>query len=174
MQVKNLFVFSALMTTLLIFSCNPQKKLARQKHEYMESTYADVKKTVTEAEVTILNDTLKVLFPENLLFKRGGADINESTYPIMQRFASALLLHNKTNVLINGHTDSTGNADINQKLSQARADSAATVLELYKIPSSRLSEWGFGSRQPIADNNTEEGRAKNRRVEFIILYKVEN
>src|ERR1700748_3661390 len=98
MQLKSLFICIASFMTVLFVSCNPQKRLARQKHAYMESTYADVKKTVTEAEVSILNDTLKVLFPENLLFKKGGANINVETYPVIQRFANALLAHSKTNV----------------------------------------------------------------------------
>jgi outer membrane protein OmpA-like peptidoglycan-associated protein len=161
------------LITLFLSSCNPQKKLARQKHEYMESTYVDIKKAVVEADVTILNDTLKVLFPENLLFQKGGATIFDTTYPIMERFAGALLVHNKTAVLINGHTDNTGSDELNEKLSKDRADAAAKVLAHFKVPENRLSEWGFGSRRPIAENNTEAGRTKNRRVEFIILYKVE-
>lgn len=173
MQLKSLFTYISLFGAVLIASCNPQKRLARQKHTYMENTYKDVKKSVTEAEVSILNDTLKVLFPENLLFKKGGADINEATYPVMQRFANALLAHRRTDVLVNGHTDNTGSDEVNQRLSRARADSAASALIFYKVPASRLSQWGFGSRQPIADNGTEEGRTKNRRVEFIILYKVQ-
>ena len=171
MKFKSLFVLSAL--ALPVFpSCNPQKKLAKKRHAYMEQTYVDIKKAVVEADVSILNDTLKVLFPDNLLFPKGSATINATTYPIMERFANALLIHNKTSVLVNGHTDNTGSNEVNEKLSSDRADSAGAALVHYNVPASRLAYWGFGSRKPIADNNTEEGRAKNRRVEFIILYSV--
>lgn len=173
MKLKYLFL-GLVPAVFLLFSCKSQQRMAAIKqHKYMEDTYAEIKKTVSEAEVTILNDTLKVLFPENLLFKNGSANISETTYPIMQRFANALMVYSKTHILVNGHTDNTGEKELNDALSKSRADSAAAVLILYKVPVSRLEFWGFGSRQPIADNSTAEGRTKNRRVEFIILYKQE-
>jgi outer membrane protein OmpA-like peptidoglycan-associated protein len=173
--MKLKYLFGALAPVFfLFFSCKSQQHIAAKKqHKYMENTYAEIKRTVSEAEVTILNDTLKVLFPENLLFKNGSSSISETTYPIMKRFADALIVYSQTHILVNGHTDNTGEKEMNNALSKSRADSAAAVLMLYKVPASRLEFWGFGSRQPIADNSTAEGRTKNRRVEFIILYKQE-
>jgi len=168
----NFAVMGVLALTLLA-ACNPQRRLARKQHKYMERAYLEIKNDVKEAEVSILNDTLKVLFPENLLFEKGKAGIALSTYPIMERFAKALLLYNNTHVLVNGHTDNTGSDEINNALSRQRADSAGALLIYYKVPQQRLQFWGMGSRHPIADNNTDTGRSRNRRVEFIILYKVE-
>lgn len=158
------------MPVFLLYSCSPAKKMAKKKHTYMEAAYVSLKDAVNEAEVTILNDTIKVLFPEHLLFKKSSAEINEATSPLMQRFAKALNQYNKTSILINGYTDNTGTEDINGKLSQQRADSARAMLDKFEVGSLRMFTWGMGKSNPIADNNTEEGRRRNRRVEFIILY----
>lgn len=157
---------------LLLYSCNSQQRLAKKKHQYMEQIYVDVKSAINQAEVTIINDSLKVLFPSNLLFETNGANINTQTYPVMERFANVLIKYTQTDVLVNGYTDNTGTYEVNKILSKERADSASALLIHYKVPASRLSFWGHGSNNAIGDNNTEEGRARNRRVEFIILYKV--
>jgi outer membrane protein OmpA-like peptidoglycan-associated protein len=172
-MIKKFLLLLAIPMLAILFACNPQKKLARKTHTYMESAYTDLKKAVNEAEVTILNDTVKVLFPEHLLFQKNSAQINKETYPIMQRFANALNKYNKTSILINGYTDNTGGDDINKKLSQNRADSARSLLNTYTVESGRMFTWGLGSESPITNNNSEDGRRKNRRVEFIILYSYE-
>lgn len=154
----------------VLYSCNPQKKMAKKKHTYMEATYKTLKEAVNEAEVTILNDTVKVLFPEHLLFQKNSAEINDNTASLMQRFAKALNMYPQTSILVNGYTDVTGGDDINAKLSQHRADSAKSRLQTFSVEKDRMFTWGLGSANPIADNNTESGRRRNRRVEFIILY----
>ncbi|WP_118973483.1 OmpA family protein [Taibaiella koreensis] len=157
----------------LLYSCSAAKKTAKKQHSYMESAYATLKDAVNEAEVTILNDTIKVLFPEHLLFKKSSAEINEATTPLMQRFGKALNQYDKTSILVNGYTDNTGTDGINETLSKQRADSAKNMLERFDVLKSRIFTWGMGKTNPIGDNNTEEGRRRNRRVEFIILYNYE-
>ncbi len=169
MNRKFLLLF-VLPLLAILYSCNTQKKMAKKKHTYMESAYVALKDAVNEAEVTILNDTVKVLFPEHLLFQKNSAEINEATSPLMQRFAKALNQYNKTSILINGYTDITGGEEINGKLSQNRADSARSLLKTFAVDQGRMYTWGLGASNPIAENNTESGRRKNRRVEFIILY----
>ena len=89
--------------------------------------------------------------------------------PSMHRFANALNKFHHTNVLITGYTDSVGTDEYNNRLSSERADTAkASLVQLTVLPE-RIKTWGMGKRYPIASNETEEGRAKNRRVEFIIL-----
>ena len=68
---------------------------------------------------------------------------------------------------VQGHTDNTGNAALNQALSEQRAAAIVAKLVEMGISPSRLSAKGFGQSSPIADNSTDEGRAKNRRVEFV-------
>ena len=157
--------------TLLAASCGAGRKMAKQ-HKYIQDTYKGLKEAVNEAEVTILNDTIKVLFPEHLLFQKSAADINTQTYPLMGRFANALVKYHKTDILINGYTDNTGSEEFNSNLSKARAQNAKSLLVQGGVDSSRMLTWGMGSGNPIADNNTPQGKSRNRRVEFIILYSL--
>jgi outer membrane protein OmpA-like peptidoglycan-associated protein len=170
MTLRGLIIVLVLPLLAVLLSCDPQKRLARKKHQYMESAYKTIKSSVSEAEVTVLNDSVKVLFPEHLLFQKGSSTINRDVYPLMQRFATALNLYSKTSILVNGYTDSSGAEELNKRLSAQRADSADALLKKYNVPAERLMRWGMGSTNPIADNSTENGRRKNRRVEFIILY----
>lgn len=158
-----------------LYACGNKRKLAKEasaRHQYMQKTYTGLRDSIQEAQVTILNDTIKVLFPENVLFDHGSPDIYKETYPIMNRFANALNTYNKTAILINGYTDNTGTDAINEKLSADRAKNAKSLLTQYNVDSTRMLTWGRASSNPIADNSTPEGRAKNRRVEFIVLYKM--
>jgi outer membrane protein OmpA-like peptidoglycan-associated protein len=170
MTNRKLLIFLIIPFLATLYSCNPQKRLAKKKHTYMESAFKSFKDEVPEAEVTILNDTVKVLFPEHLLFQKNSSEINKDVYPLMQRFANALNVYFKTNILVNGYTDNTGTEELNKELSSQRADSASKILKLYKVPDQRMLRWGMGDSNPIADNNTEEGRRRNRRVEFVMLY----
>lgn len=173
MTRKSWMLWIVIPLLVLAYACNPQKRMAKKKHTYMEAAYVTLKEAVNEAEVTILNDTVKVLFPEHLLFKTNSAEINKATSPLMQRFASALNQYPRTSILINGYTDKTGGEEINAKLSQNRADSARSMLDAFQVDKGRMYTWGMGASNPIADNNTEAGRRKNRRVEFVILYSYE-
>ena len=74
-----------------------------------------------------------------------------------------------TKIQIEGHTDSRGGAAANKKLSQDRANAVLKAVVARRIEASRLTAVGFGQEQPVADNNTDEGRAKNRRVQFKII-----
>lgn len=167
---KNLFILIPVAALLLLAACNPQKRLARKQHTYMEKNYKELKEAVNEAEVTILNDTVKVLFPEHLLFNLNSSEINKETYPLMLRFAGALNKYDKTSILINGYTDKSGTEELNRKLSQNRADSARNLLSANKVNTGRMYTWGLAFDNPIASNDTEAGKRRNRRVEFIILY----
>jgi outer membrane protein OmpA-like peptidoglycan-associated protein len=159
-----------IVLTIGLFSCNAQKKLARKKAKYMTEAYVTIKDQVKEAEVTHLNDSIKVLFPEHLLFQVSSAEIKPEILPIMGRFSKALNRYPLTKILINGYTDNTGTDEYNNNLSEERANNAYHNLNNNEVPKDRLYKWGRGKLNPIGDNNTEEGRKKNRRVEFIILY----
>ena len=76
--------------------------------------------------------------------------------------------YNETTITVVGHTDSTGNDAINNPLSYNRANAVSSFLAQHGVATQRMTVLGQGSRQPIADNNTEAGRAQNRRVEILI------
>ncbi|HTN18067.1 MAG TPA: OmpA family protein [Chitinophagaceae bacterium] len=138
----------------------------------MRKTYKKLKRSLkSSALVSHLNDTVKVIFPSNLMFGFNSASINEPIIPKMQRFALALNKFDRTAVLISGHTDNKGAEQYNNELSGRRADSAKVVLSQYQVKPERINTWGMGMRHPVASNETDEGRALNRRVEFVILYK---
>lgn len=102
---------------------------------------------------------------EPILFASGSATIADESFPTLDRFIDVL---NGTvvSVDIEGHTDNTGDPQLNQTLSQDRARAVLNYLVANGVEESRLSASGFGPDQPVADNDTEEGRALNRRIEF--------
>jgi outer membrane protein OmpA-like peptidoglycan-associated protein/tetratricopeptide (TPR) repeat protein len=107
----------------------------------------------------------------NIFFETNKATLKTESAAELQRVA-ALLIDNPTIRLeISGHTDNVGSYKANQKLSEARAKSVVDYLVTQGVGSSRLEYKGYSFNQPIADNNTHEGRAQNRRVEFKVLSK---
>jgi outer membrane protein OmpA-like peptidoglycan-associated protein len=114
----------------------------------MNKVYNTLKTDVSEASVTILKDSVKVIFPEHLLFGKNSASISEVNKPLMQRFARALNLYTETSILINGYTDNSGSEELNRTLSSQRADTASATLKIFKVASKRLYTWGLGANKP--------------------------
>lgn len=102
----------------------------------------------------------------NILFASGSDKIQGSSYSILDEIV-AVLETDASSFLIIGHTDSDGNANANLTLSQKRAESVKNYLVSKGIATSRLRTDGKGQSQPIASNDTVEGKAQNRRVEFV-------
>ena len=94
------------------------------------------------------------------------ATIHPSSYPELDEFVAFLKENPKLPVEIQGHTDSRGKADYNQKLSERRAEAVRDYFISKGIPASQMITKGYGMTRPIADNATEEGRAMNRRIEY--------
>ncbi len=105
---------------------------------------------------------------DNLLFDFGKSTIKEISFPYLDELALALNENPEYFIEIVGHTDDRGDSDVNLKLSQNRADAVRKYLISKGVNSERITAVGKGEDEPIADNETEEGRAKNRRVEFIL------
>lgn len=103
---------------------------------------------------------------QGINFDVNSAKIKPGSFPILDGAASSLMKYPNLVVEIGGHTDSTGSAALNAKLSQNRADSVKNYLVSKGVPASRMTTKGYGPSKPIADNATAEGRAKNRRIEF--------
>ncbi|MEL6810351.1 MAG: OmpA family protein [Bacteroidota bacterium] len=103
-----------------------------------------------------------------ILFDSGSSVIKPQSYGILRQISQVLQQESGMNLKIVGHTDSDGQESNNLALSKSRAEAVKTALiTTYGISSSRLSAEGMGETQPIADNSTTEGKAQNRRVEFI-------
>ena len=103
-----------------------------------------------------------------ILFDSGSANIKPQSLGIVLQISQVLLQDENMKLNIIGHTDADGNKDINLKLSKERAEAVKeTLVNLYKIPANRLQTDGKGASAPVADNSTADGKAQNRRVEFI-------
>jgi outer membrane protein OmpA-like peptidoglycan-associated protein len=121
----------------------------------------------TGIEVARTEDNqLRVNVPSDISFAVGRADLQPALRPVLDQFAQGL--DATTVVRIVGHTDSTGSDAINDPLSLERARTVSNYLQDRGVPASRLEIAGRGSREPVADNATPEGRARNRRVEIFL------
>lgn len=105
----------------------------------------------------------------NIFFDFNKAELKKDSYEELDRLADFLQKNKKIEIEISGHTDNVGAEDYNQKLSQQRVESVVAYLITKGIDKSRLQAKGYGKSKPVASNDTEEGRATNRRVEFVIL-----
>ena len=114
------------------------------------------------------DNQLKLNIPSDISFATGRADIQPNLRPILDQFAQGLGQQPNLEVTIIGHTDSTGNDAINNPLSVARANSVRDYLATRGVDTRRVRTDGRGSREPIADNNSDVGRAHNRRVEIFL------
>jgi len=137
--------------------------MQKQKAE-MEAATAGTGIAVTQTA----DNQLKIEVPSDVSFDSGHAEIKSNLAPILTRFAETLKANPATTVRVIGHTDSTGSDAINDPLSVNRAASVRTYLSHHGVDSSRISIDGRGSQEPIADNASESGRARNRRVEIFV------
>lgn len=123
----------------------------------------------TGVEVQKTQDNrLKVMIPGDLSFDPGRADIKPNFRPVLDRFAQSLVENPATVIQIVGHTDSTGNDASNVQLSRDRANATRDYLASRGVTTNRIATDGRGSREPVATNDTNEGRARNRRVEIFV------
>ncbi|MFL6446410.1 MAG: OmpA family protein [Bryobacteraceae bacterium] len=109
-----------------------------------------------------------VITMADVLFDTGKYNIRPGTRETLAKLSGIILAHPGLNLQVEGHTDSTGGDDFNQRLSQQRGDSVRDFLVTQGLASDGVTAMGFGKTMPISDNNTSEGRQKNRRVEIIV------
>ncbi len=139
------------------------QNMERQKREMEQATQG------TGVSVSQTQDNqLKLDIPSDISFDTGRADIKSNFAPILDRFAEGLRNNPNAEVRIIGHTDSTGSDAINNPLSLQRAESTRNYLTSRGVNGARIQVQGMGSHQPVASNATNEGRARNRRVEIFV------
>ena len=118
------------------------------------------------------DNRLKLDIPSDVSFDVGRAAIKPNFAPVLNHFATSLNQNPVTTVTIIGHTDSTGSDAVNNPLSVDRANAARDYLVGHGVARNRIVTDGRGAREPIADNNTQQGRDKNRRVEIYVAEQV--
>ncbi len=124
------------------------------------------------ANIDLITDSVKPgksFIINNLYYKTNSAEIEDASKKVLIKFAEYLKENPKLKIEIRGHTDNTGNPKDNEALSLNRAYSVKEFIEKQGVEGKRIIAKGFGASMPIATNNTEEGKAKNRRTEFYIL-----
>jgi len=154
---------------------------------YMDKQEASMRKALADSEAASIQrenqvlaqaessstkkslDVLTVTFKSDFLFSVNSSTLLPGAYDELERVAQVLNQYPQTTIRISGHTDSTGSADYNQKLSERRAQSVKTALTGMGVDPARMTIIGYGKSKPIAGNDTESGRQKNRRVEIRII-----
>jgi len=137
---------------------------------YMDRQEASLRHELagTGVSVTRIGDNITLNMPGNITFKSDSAELDPSFYKVLNSVDLIVKKYNKTVVEVAGHTDSTGSAEYNQKLSERRANAVAQYLESQGLASNRVVTIGAGETRPVADNSTPEGRQANRRVELTL------
>jgi len=132
----------------------------RQERELRQINGVDVTRTSP--------DELKVTVRNEVLFDVNSSSLRSASRASLRDMADVFDKYPNTTIVVGGHTDSTGSAAYNQRLSERRASSVANYLEDLGVRSSRIDAEGYGESQPRSSNNTASGRQSNRRVEIHI------
>jgi OOP family OmpA-OmpF porin len=126
-------------------------------------------KFMHKLKIRVVENYIRNYTLEDVYFETGSYDITSDSWVAMHKLLEALNFNPRMKVEIAGHTDSVGDSKANLNLSQRRAETLVKWLVKKGIPSDRLIAKGYGDKKPIADNTTEEGKAKNRRTELRII-----
>jgi len=123
----------------------------------------------TGVSVTRIGDNITLNMPGNITFAFDSSSLQPQFYPVLDSVANTLTQYNQTVIEVAGHTDNVGTDAYNQALSQQRANSVASYLSGKGVMQQRMIVVGAGETRPIASNDTDAGRAQNRRVEITIV-----
>jgi len=135
----------------------------------MDKQAEEMKRQLPDAQIERVGEGIKVTLGSDILFDVDSYALKPDTKKQLTDFAQTLTKYDDTDLRIEGHADATGSDDHNLKLSKQRADAVATFLESQGVKTSRVEEKGYGEAQPVADNSTEAGRRKNRRVDIAVF-----
>ncbi|MFL2567495.1 MAG: OmpA family protein [Flavobacteriales bacterium] len=141
-----------------------------EEFKFDEVIYIEKNKNIISANIDLQFDLYESIFEiKNLNFKTAKYNIEEKYFQELDNLKSLLVNENEIKIEIAGHTDNNGSELANQLLSENRAKSVKSYLVKNGIDKLRINCVGYGEKQPIADNNSKQGREKNRRIEIRIL-----
>lgn len=138
---------------------------------YMDHQEAKLAKIPGTHVERLDESTLLVHFDSDVLFAVDSASLSGDARGALGQAATVMKEYDKTAVIVQGHTDSTGSEEHNQGLSERRADSVERELVSQGVDGDRIASMGFGESQPVADNSTSAGRQRNRRVDVMLRAK---
>lgn len=135
---------------------------------YMDKQAKKMEEQIKDAEIERVEEGIKVTFASGILFGFDSYSLTPASQENLMKFAEILKEYPDTDIMIEGHTDNRGSRSYNQGLSERRAQSVRNYLRMQGVSESRMQTIGYSFDRPVASNDTEEGRAKNRRVEILI------
>ncbi len=140
---------------------------------YMDRQAKEIEKEVEGVQVERVGEGILLTFDSGLLFGFDSYQLTTKTRANLDDLADILKKYPDTEIVVEGHTDGVGSDSYNMTLSKRRANAVSNYLSQKGVPKSRLTVNGYGKTRPVADNDTDAGRAQNRRVE-IALFANEN
>lgn len=167
MKISKSFVLCMSLAVLFVSGCATPTRTAQTANQGVDPNYDASKQKAVK--LTQTNRGAQITFDARVLFDTGKADVKGDGQVAIDRVATLLKEKTAANLIIEGHTDSTGAAQLNQRLSEQRADSVKAGLVSRGVQPGRIQTKGMGFSQPVADNATEDGRSQNRRVEIVML-----
>ena len=136
---------------------------------YMDKQAAEIEQDLQGASVERVGEGIKITFNSGLLFDVNKATLRDASKAELTKLAQILNKYPDTNILVEGHTDNTGSEEYNLELSRQRAQSVENYLASLNVDPTRFTIMGYGESQPVATNDTAEGRQQNRRVDLAIM-----
>lgn len=134
----------------------------------MDTKAEELDEELENADVERVGEGIKVTFDSGILFDFDSDGLRQAARSNLSEFAESMKEFEETNILVVGHTDAKGSEEYNQRLSDRRAESATEFLVEQDMRADRITSVGRGETEPVASNETEEGRQQNRRVEVAI------
>lgn len=139
---------------------------------YMERQAKQIETQMQGTGVEVKHDektgNIDLVMPSDITFAFDDSSLNPAFMPSLNQLAQTMKQYDKTTIVVAGHTDAVGSVEYNNRLSERRADSVRAYLVGQGVAAHRVQIVGYGKAMPLADNSTEAGRAKNRRVQITI------
>ncbi len=136
---------------------------------YMDRQAEEMQRDIEGAKIERVGEGIKITFESGILFATNSSDLQPVAKENIGKLATILNKYDDTNILVEGHTDSTGSAEYNQQLSERRAASVSNYAKSMGVTGERFTVVGYGENQPVLSNSAPEGRQANRRVEIAIF-----
>jgi outer membrane protein OmpA-like peptidoglycan-associated protein len=166
MKMKHTIILGTLVTSLFVTKCKTVHKTGAGNAIALQA--AEIKKRIPDFEVTQSADGIRLGLNSDVLFEFDRFDLQDRFKHDLDHLAAIFQRYPDTHVDIQGYTDNTGSESHNLALSDNRARAVQKYLEVQGVTPGRMTAKGYGAASPKASNETEAGRALNRRVEFFI------
>jgi len=136
---------------------------------YMDKQAEEMQRDLEGANIERIGEGIKITFDSGILFAFDSAELSSDAKGNINKLAVILSKYPDTDILVEGHTDSDGSDEYNQRLSERRAQSVVAYAVTNGVSAKRFTTVGYGEKQPVSSNDTVEGKRLNRRVEVAIM-----